>query len=288
MQDKDHHDGLRILDRPAFLARVESELALMRRRGGIVSLLLLGRPSWRSHPPPPAQLEGVAGRAQGVLRIHDVIGLLESAVAVLLPSTSAIESSCAAVRLMQRSASAGEEPLAIGLASGFGEVAGGAAALLAAARDALEAAPGGQIVTSSVMHGRPSVLLVDDDLAHLAQAAQILAERGWDSHPCSTEEEALREATDTRHAAVFVNLSFARGGGNRVLRTALASDPRRPIVLMSDRELDPDLLLEVLESGPVLFVRKPLSPADLDAVVAVLRDSLPRVRARQPPPAPRA
>ncbi|HXY38754.1 MAG TPA: response regulator [Vicinamibacteria bacterium] len=269
----------RILDAPSFLARVESEVALVRRKGRMLSVLLLGRASWQSQAPAIATLHALAASARALLRTHDVIGVAESTIAILLPATTAIEARCAAVRLIQQSASTAEPPLSIGLASGFGEVSGGAPALLAAARDALAGAPAGQIVTSSVMHGRPSALLVDDDLAHLARSAELLSQRGWESAASSTEDDALQKATDPRHAAVFVNLSFSRGSGNRVLRVALASHPERPVVLMSDRELDPEMLLQALEEGPVLFVKKPLSPGDLDAVVAVLRDCLPGVRA---------
>ena len=264
------------------MARLEGEVALVRRKGRMLSVLLVGRPSWRSSAPTSAELRAVAGSARDQLRLPDVLGLLESAVAVLLPATTAIEASCAAVRLVQ-SSSAAAEPLCVGLASGFGEVPGGAAALLSAAKEALHSAPAGQIITSSVMHGRPSVLLVDDDLPHVAQSAEMLSERGWDSAAASMEDDALRQVADPRHAAVFVNLAFGRGSGNRVLRTALASHPERPVVLMSECELDPVMLLEVLESGPVLFVKKPLSSSDLDAVVAVLRDCLPAPAGRRPP-----
>ncbi|HVO09759.1 MAG TPA: response regulator [Vicinamibacteria bacterium] len=280
----DPEEGVRVLDEPAFLARLESEVALVRRKGRMLSVLLLGRACWRSEPPTRIELRAVADSAREQLRLHDVIGILESNVAVLLPATTAIEASCAAVRLLQQSASTAEEPLSVGLASGFGEVPGGAGVLLAAAQEALESAPVGQIVTSSVMHGRPSVLLVDDDLPHVAQAAEMLSQRGWESCPSSLEDDALRQAQDPRHAAVFVNLAFARGSGNRILRAALASHPERPVVLMSDCELEPVMLLQVLESGPVLFVKKPLSSTDLDAVVAVLRDCLPAARTGRRPP----
>ena len=181
-----------------------------------------------------------------------------------------------AARLLQRAeVLAGEPQLSVGFASAFGEVEGGAGALVDSARAALAEAGPRQVVGSRSHHGRPAVLLVDNDLAGIARLAEMLSERGWEGYPCATEEEALRRVAERRYSAVFLDLALSHANGMEILRAALTSLPGRPVVLMSGGLIDPVALLAALELGPVLFVRKPISSTDLDSAVTVLRHCLP-------------
>lgn len=266
-----------ILEAMSFFGRLECEAALVRRRGGLLSLLLLGDATGAAGVTAGVDRRATALELRGALRLHDVLGLLDSTIAVLLPATSAAEAARVAARLQQ--ATLGRTPAAAGLAAGvasvFGDVEGGAAAILAAAREALAEAEPGQLVLSGSLRGRPSILVVDDDLPFAQLLADMLGERGWEGHPCATIQDALQRVADASYSALFVDLVLSRGSGLDILRKALSAHPRRPVVLMSGYSVDPAAMLEVLELGPVLFVKKPISTADLGSTLAILRDCLP-------------
>jgi len=103
----------------------------------------------------------------------------------MMPETSGSE----AVRAMERllglvaqgepaAPGGARRPDAAGVATAYGEVEGGGAALLAAAEEALREAGPGQIVRSCTLEGRPRNLVVDDDLAFAQVLAETISERG--------------------------------------------------------------------------------------------------------------
>jgi hypothetical protein len=56
--------------------------------------------------------------------------------------------------------------------------------------------------------------------------------------------------------------------------------PRRPVALMSGRDVPPDVLLDVLSLGPTIFIRKPMRLADIESALAMFRSLLPGERRR--------
>jgi two-component system OmpR family response regulator len=276
-----------VLDHGPFERRLEAEVARVRRRGGFLSLVLIGSSEDGIDPP------AIARRLNRTVRLQDVVGLHGSRVAVLLPDTSMMEAAMAGERFLRvvkgDGAQSPEAPEAAsaGVAAVFGGVEGGPDALFAAACEAVEEAAPGQVVKSRSLEGRPRVLIVDDDLPFAQALSDTVAERGWEAHPCTRFEDACQRARDGGYDALFVDLMLAPGNGVEVVRRAIAKSPRRPVVLMSGSDASHQCVLDALELGPVTFVAKPISTADLDKTLQMLRDLLPgteRMARRLAPP----
>ena len=264
-----------VLGNAPFERRIAGEVARARRYGGFLSLVLLGATDDAIDP------ATVAHRLSRIVRLQDVVGVQGSKVPVLLPDTSIAEAGLAGERFLrainEQEARAGKPPasLSAGVATAFGELEGGADALLAAADEALAEAASGQIVRSRTLDGRPRVLIVDDNLGFAQALSDALFERGWEGHPCTRFEDACQRAKEGVYSALFVDLILAPGNGLDVVRLAIAKSPRRPVVLMSGADASHQAVLEALELGPVTFVAKPILPADLDKTLQMVRDLLP-------------
>lgn len=270
-----------VLDRMAFAGRVAGELARLRRKGGFLSLLVIGskaEPGFGARAAVSSLLTALTGR----VRLHDVLAQLDSSVAVLMPQAAATEATRAAERLLRTCIAAdaeGRTRPAAGLACIFGGVEGDGPALLAAADEALQEAHPGQAAWSRSLQGRPWVLVVDDDKSFAEALAESISERGWEAHPCSNLEDALQRIEEPRYSALFVDLVLGRGNGLDVLRKALRRHPKRPAVLMSGYGTDQPGILAALELGPVIFAAKPISSADLDSALEMFASLLPGVDA---------
>jgi hypothetical protein len=159
-----YSEGRPLLDSFAFAGRLAAEVARLRRRGSLLSLLLIDlKPA--AHPGNAERLRGLAERLRTRVRLHDVLALRESSIALLLLDATQAEGVQAAERLLRQEREAGApwpSPCA-GIATLFDEVEGGGDALTAAAEGALAEAGPGQIVRSRTMEGRPRVLVIDDD-----------------------------------------------------------------------------------------------------------------------------
>jgi CheY-like chemotaxis protein len=203
---------------------------------------------------------------------------------LLMPETTLSEAVRAVERLLSLVTQAkvipqeqAPRPDSAGVASAYGEVEGGGAALLAAAEDALlEAAPG-QVVRSRTLEGRPRILVVDDDQAFAGVLAEMISERGWEAHPCSEVADARQRVKENTYSGLFIDLVLPGTSGVDVLRQALASHPRRPAILMSGHDANHGMILEALGMGPVMFIHKPMSSADLDSALQMFRELLPGV-----------
>jgi CheY-like chemotaxis protein len=167
-------------------------------------------------------------------------------------------------------------PAAVGLASVYGQVECGVAALPEAAEEALSAtrAPG-EIRKSDTLTGRPRILVVDDDPTFAAALADSLGEREWEAHPSTDSADAIHRIREGTYCALFVDLVMPNRGGLELLREAMRRNPRPPAVLMSGSEPDRDLVVEALSMGAVTFVSKPIRPADLDTALQLFRALLP-------------
>src|SRR5947209_2963374 len=64
-------------------------------------------------------------------------------------------------------------------------------------------------------------------------------------------------------------------GGVEVVRKWLAAHPGRPAVLMSGYDSRAEAVIDALSLGPVMFVKKPIAPADLEAALEMFRQLLP-------------
>jgi CheY-like chemotaxis protein len=253
-----------LLTRLGFVWRMAEEVARTRRTGGFLSLMLI------DVKPPPTDLLRIAERLRGRARLHDVLALRDSDVALLMPETNATEATCAAERLLER-----DSHESAGIATVFGEVEGGGDALLAAAEEALAEAAGGSIVRSRALSGRPRVLVVDDDVTFAQVLAETLSERGWDAYPCSNVEDARQRVLEGDYNGLFIDLMLPGSSGIEMLKRASAAQPMRPMALMSGSNVDPAAIQAALDHGPVTFIRKPMSSNDLDAALQMFRELLP-------------
>jgi PleD family two-component response regulator len=274
-----------ILDSEALGHRLDEETARVRRSGGFLSLAL-----FRATPGPPApggssSLEQLAARLRKSVRLEDVLARHQEHFALLMLDTTAGEAARAAERLLalinkDEAGTPAHAPASAGTATAYGEVEGGASALIAAAEDALREAAPGQFASSRTMDGRPRLLVVDDDRVFAEALAETIAEREWEAHPCTDVADARQRVLDTSYSGFFIDVVLPQSSGVEILREAMAAHPGRPAVLMSGQDVDPHAILEALSLGPVMFIRKPLSHADLDAALAMFRQLVPGIRRR--------
>ena len=282
--------GKTILDSAAFRRRLEEEVARVRRSGGFLSLALIHvapRPTI-GVPLPPDALAQIGERLRRAVRLEDVLAERGPRLALLMRDTAGNEAARAGERLLaivnEAASGAGSaSPLAAaGLATTYGEVEGGGAALLAAADEALNEATAGRFVQSRTLRGRPRILVVDDDLTFAETLAETISEREWEAHPCTDVADARERAKDTSYSGFFIDVVLPNRSGTDILKEAMATGTRRPAVLMSGQDVDPALLLEALSQGPVIFIRKPMSMADLDSALDMFRQLIPGIRRRVP------
>lgn len=271
-----HSEARSLLNSFAFGARLAVEVARLRRRGTLLSLLLIDvKPS---APDNAERLRGLAERFRTRVRLHDVLALRESSIALLLLDATMAEGVQAADRLLRPEREEGApwpSPCA-GIATLFDEVEGGRDALVAAAEGALAEAGPGQIVRSRTMEGRPRVLVVDDDESFAQVLAETISEQGWEGHPCCDTVDALERILDGSYSAVFIDVVLAgKRRGIELLRRSIGHDPRRPVVLMSGFDAKHEDIMEALALGPVMFVQKPISKVDLHSALQMFRDRLP-------------
>jgi PleD family two-component response regulator len=277
-----------VLDSEAFRYRLDEEVARIRRSGGFLSLAIFravpGRTTASSVAPPLTQ---IAERLRRSVRLEDVLAERGPRIALLMPETSAGEGARAAERLLAvigggEAGSAGApEPLACaGVATAYGDLEGGGAALLTAAEEALREATPGHFAVSRTLRGRPRLLVVDDDLAFAETLAETISEREWEAHPCTDVADARERVKDVSYSGFFVDLVLPQSSGIEILREALAAHPGRPAVLMSGHDVDPSAILDALSLGPVMFIHKPMGPGELDAALAMFRQLVPGIARR--------
>lgn len=289
MGDRDseaEEDRRTILDAVAFRLRLEEEVARVARSGGFLSLAVLHIAPGST--PRPRQSSGalrdMAERLRRAVRLEDVLGQRMDHVALLMPDTSSTQSQQAAQRLLSilnaNAARPGGGLAAAGLATIYGEIEGGGAALLAAAEEALHEAAAGRFAASRTLEGRPRVLVVDDDATFAEMLAEAISERGWEAHPCTDIADARQRVKEETYGGLFIDVNLPRGSGLEILSDAVSGQARRPAVVMSGLDVDPERVVDALALGPVLFMRKPLSLSDIDSALDMFRKLGPGVRRR--------
>jgi CheY-like chemotaxis protein len=268
-----------VLTRTAFAPRLQSETARVRRSGGFLSLALLGSSRDVSPSADEAAFEEIARVTRATVRMHDHVGFLDPRTAILMPDTNMGQAVQAARRALtaarQKVPGPAAAELSAGIATIYGEVEGGGDALMASAEEALHEAPPGMPSGSLTLDGRPRILVVDDDPTFAETLAESISERGWEGHPCTHAEDAMERVGADGYSGLFVDLVLRGSSGVEVLRHAFGVKPGRPAVLMSGLDSPSSAIFDALALGPVTFVRKPLSGADLDAALEMFRHLLP-------------
>lgn len=126
------------------------------------------------------------------------------------------------------------------------------------------------------MHGRPKVLIVDDEPDVLLTLRMILEAEGFEPSLAADGETALRRIDDEHPDLVLLDIMMPVLDGWFVL-AELAGRPRRPCVIVCSAKSSDGDRLRARELGADEYVTKPFEPDDL---VAVIRNVLARSAAR--------
>jgi CheY-like chemotaxis protein len=286
VSDNDWPKAAEMLDRFALKARLNQEVARTRRHGGFLSVAAVGFATATSSPDAHERIERVAEVLREGLRIHDLVGWRGWAtIVVVMPDSDMGQALQGAERLLGLAIARGGLPpgrdLAGGVATGYGEIEGGAQALLDAAEHALSEADPGTIKPSDLLKGQPKVLVVDDDWNQALLLAETVSDLGWEGNPCTDARDALERVREASYSALFVDLLMPGKNGLDILRESLRHHPARPCVLMSGMDAANERVMEALSLGPIMFIRKPVSRKDLDTALKMFRSRLPGLASQE-------
>jgi two-component system response regulator RegX3 len=131
------------------------------------------------------------------------------------------------------------------------------------------------------MEAKLAILVVEDEAAIRTGLCDVLAYHGYAPSGVETGEEGLRRALGGEHALVLLDVMLPGQSGFDVCRALRAERPRQPILLLTARGAEEDVL-EGFRCGADDYVTKPFSISELMArVEALLRRAgyLPRAAA---------
>jgi two-component system response regulator RegX3 len=130
---------------------------------------------------------------------------------------------------------------------------------------------------------RPRILVVEDEPAIQRGLCDVLAYHGYEPAGVASGDEGLRQGLAGGFDLVVLDLMLPGLGGFEVCRALRAHDPRLPILMLTARGAEEDVL-EGFRCGADDYVTKPFSVAELMArVEALLRRAGRLPRAEEPP-----
>jgi CheY-like chemotaxis protein len=124
--------------------------------------------------------------------------------------------------------------------------------------------------TSPRLRDRPTMLVIDEDLAHLASAAGQLTEYGYDVTTAGSGDAGLQLAHLREFDAIIVDTAMARTSGIGLALTLQRTRPRQLVILSSWGAVSGEDLPEALRRHPRLS--KPFSAGEIAAAVSSARD----------------
>ena len=113
------------------------------------------------------------------------------------------------------------------------------------------------------------VLVVEDEAAILRGLCDVLAYRGFEPIGVGSGDEAMREGLRGGYDLVVLDLMLPGRSGFEVCSALRAHDPRLPILILSARDAEADVL-EGFRCGSDDYVTKPFSISELLARVDAL------------------
>ncbi len=119
------------------------------------------------------------------------------------------------------------------------------------------------------MDAKLAILVVEDEAAIRTGLCDVLAYHGWAPTAAETGEEGLSRALEREHALVVLDVMLPGLSGFDVCRELRARRPRQPILLLTARGAEDDVL-EGFRCGCDDYVTKPFSVAELVARVEAL------------------
>ncbi len=117
------------------------------------------------------------------------------------------------------------------------------------------------------MSGKPTILVVDDDVPILVLMRNVLREFGLDSVTASSGEDALAKARSDRPSLILVDRNMPGMSGDQLI-AKLRAEPglqQVPILVLSGEPLSASEVAQVGADGAVL------KPFDLSALIAQIR-----------------
>lgn len=114
---------------------------------------------------------------------------------------------------------------------------------------------------------RQTVLVVDDDAKDLSCFASQLDRMGYAVEAVASHREAEAHLGRRHFDLLLLSLGGAILEGHRLLRLTLGRDKRTPVLVLA-RYLEIQYYIEAMQLGAADYLEKPLSPAQLERLVA--------------------
>ena len=112
----------------------------------------------------------------------------------------------------------------------------------------------------------PTILIVEDDRAAREGLSQLLSGAGFDVTPATDGEEALARLDERRFDVMLLDSWLPRITGLELLKR-LGDRPGQPKIIITTADDTPETLLMTLRKKAHQFVRKPIEPKALLALV---------------------
>src|SRR5688500_12507830 len=116
-------------------------------------------------------------------------------------------------------------------------------------------------------NGRPSVLVVDDEVAILDTLRILLRNEGFEPHMAHGGEKALEQLATLHPDIVLTDIRMPTVGGVEVLAAAREKDPDVPVILMT-AQATLQSAMQAVNAGAFYYIQKPFRN---DELIAILR-----------------
>lgn len=116
---------------------------------------------------------------------------------------------------------------------------------------------------------RPLVLVADDDVDIVSLVRLRLERAGYMVVAARNGREALELARERQPALAILDVAMPELSGLEVTRRLRADDDDLPVILLTARAMDGDVLAGA-EVGATAYVTKPFSPQELESQVRAI------------------
>lgn len=113
------------------------------------------------------------------------------------------------------------------------------------------------------------VLVVDDDPAILELFEIIVSRKGYHISTASDGLEALELLKKGKYNLIFLDVILPGKSGPELFRSIRELDPKAMVVLVTGYPHHQQVM-EAMEFGPVMLMRKPLGVKDIEAVLEIV------------------
>jgi excisionase family DNA binding protein len=117
--------------------------------------------------------------------------------------------------------------------------------------------------------GRPTVLVVDDDLSLQDLFRTFLKQMGFSRVVVGTATEAIKSLRKQKFDLMFLDLQLPDAPGDKVYKAAKEIDPDLNVIVITGYP-DSEILDRILQISPVTVLKKPLKVEKLYLTVKIL------------------